>query len=68
MSVKAGHFQLPSVAPDPDPRHNEDGRVTDKVEQIIDPATGIIGRPLAQLGLDPQYLRLGPRRGGWEQP
>jgi len=51
---------LPSVAPDPRPRHHEDGRVTHEVEQVIEPAIRIIDRPLVQLGLDPQYLRLGP--------
>ena len=42
--------------------HHEHGRVSDKVVQIVEPATGIIGRPLVQLGLDPQYPRLGPLR------
>ena len=51
---------LPSVAPDPRPRNNEDCRVTHKVEQVIEPAIRIIDRSLVQLGLDPQYLRLGP--------
>ena len=50
---------LPPVAPDPRPRHNEDGRVTHEVEQVIEPAIRIIDRPLMQLDLDPQYLRLG---------
>ena len=50
---------LPSVAPDPGPRHHEDGRVTDEVEQVVEPAIRIIDRPLMQLGLDPQYPRLG---------
>ena len=27
----------------------------DEVEQIVKPATGIIGRPLVQLGLHPSY-------------
>ena len=51
---------LPLVAPDPRPRHHEDGRVTHEVEQVIEPAIRIIDRPLVQFGLDPQYLRLGP--------
>src|SRR5215217_7467612 len=50
---------LPPVAPDPRPRHNEDRRVTHEVEQVIEPAIRIIDRPLMQLDLDPQYLRLG---------
>jgi site-specific DNA recombinase len=44
---------LPSIAPDPRPRHNEDGRVTHEVEQVVEPAIRIIDRPLMQLGLDP---------------
>ena len=40
---------LPSVAPDPRPRNNEDCRVTHKVEQVIEPAIRIIDRPLCNL-------------------
>jgi hypothetical protein len=29
--------------------------VADEVEQIVKPAAGIVGRPLVQLGLHPQY-------------
>jgi hypothetical protein len=36
--------------------------MTDEVEQIIEPAAGIIGRPLVQLGLHPPYPQ--PRRNG----
>ena len=50
---------FPPVAPDPSPRHDEDRRVTHEVEQVIEPAIRIIDRPLMQLDLDPQYLRLG---------
>ena len=51
------------VAPDPRPRYGEDGRVTHEVEQVVEPAIKIIDRPLVQLGLDPQYLRLWPIPG-----
>ena len=35
------------------------GRVTDEVEQVIEPTIRVVGRPLVQLGLDLQYPRLG---------
>jgi len=50
---------LAPITPDPRPRHDKDSRVTHEVEHIIEPATRIINRPLMQLGLDPQYPRLG---------
>src|SRR5262249_38385148 len=50
----------PSIPPDPRPGHHQDGRVTDEVKQVVKPAIRIIDRPLVQLGLDPQYLGLGP--------
>jgi hypothetical protein len=46
------------VAPHPGPGHREEARVTDEVEQIIEPAAGIIGRPPVQLGLHPPYPAL----------
>jgi hypothetical protein len=57
---------LPPVPPHPPPRHYQDGGVAHEVEQVIEPATRIIDRPLVQLGLDPQYLRLG-RLDLWPQ-
>jgi hypothetical protein len=41
----------------PVPRHGEEVRVIHEVEQITKPTTGIIGRPLVQLGLHPPYPR-----------
>ena len=52
----------PSVAPHPMPRINEEGRVTDEVVKVVEPTIGIVGSPLVQLGLDPQYPRPRPRR------
>src|SRR4029450_2443099 len=46
------------VAPDPVPCHQQERRVTDEVEQIIEPTQRIAGGPLVQLGLDSQYPRL----------
>jgi hypothetical protein len=40
---------FPPVALDPRPRHDEDGRVTYEVEQVVEPAIRIIDRPLMQL-------------------
>jgi hypothetical protein len=48
----------PLVPLDPAPCHQQHRRVTDEVEQVSKPATGIVGCPSVQLGLDPQYPRL----------
>ena len=48
-----------SIAPHPIPRHHQERGVGDKIEQIIEPATAVVGRPLVQLGLDLQYPALG---------
>ena len=60
------------VRPDPLPRNHEEGGINDEVEEVVKLATGIVGRPLVQLGLDSQYpcLRLfeaGPRFVGVHQ-
>src|SRR5215218_8444343 len=59
------------VAPHPTPPHQQERRVTHEVEQLHKPTVRIVGCPLVQLGLDPQYPRLrllnrqrGPRRAG----
>jgi hypothetical protein len=57
---------------DPTPPNQQERRITDEVEQIIEPATGIVGCPMVQLGLDSQYPRLRllgrrPRRVGVHQ-
>ena len=49
----------PSVAPDPRPGIHQDRRVIDEIVEVVKPTVGIVGRPLMQLGLDPQYSRLG---------
>ena len=36
--------------------------MTDEVEQIIEPAVGIIDRPMVQIGLHPSYPQPGPIR------
>ena len=38
-------------------------RISDKVEQVIEPSTSIVDSPLVQLGLDLQYSQPPPRRG-----
>ena len=62
----------PLVAPHPLPRHHEERRVMDEVEQVIEPAARIIGRPLVQLGLHPRTrspasIEVWPRRAGIHQ-
>src|SRR6266542_2802744 len=59
------------VAPHPTPPNQQERRVAHEVEQIIEPASRIVGCPSVQLGLDPQYPRLRlfhrrrrPRRDG----
>jgi len=47
------------VAPHPVPRHGEESRVIDEVEEVIETATGITDRPLVQLRLHSEYPRLG---------
>jgi hypothetical protein len=43
----------------PVPGNRQEIRVRDEVEQIINSAAGICGRPTVQLGLHPQYPPLG---------
>ena len=50
---------VPLVAPHPIPRHDEERRIGDEVEQVIEATVRIVGRPLVQLGLDPQYSQFG---------
>src|SRR6266508_4905771 len=59
------------VAPHPTPPNQQERRVPYEVVQITEPAVRIVGCPLVQLGLDPQYPRLRllhrkrrPRRAG----
>ena len=46
------------------PGDREEIRVIDEVEQIIEPAARILGRPQVQLGLHPPYPWLRPNRVG----
>jgi hypothetical protein len=46
------------VAPHPPPGSDQEGGITNKVVEVIEPATGVVGCPSVQLGLDPQYPRL----------
>ena len=63
LAVHPGRSRaLGCPAPGPT-RPARNGGITDEVEQVIEPAIGIVGRPSVQLGLDPQYPRLAPRRG-----
>ena len=60
------------VDPDPVPRGDEERRIIDKVEQVIETAARITGRPLVQLGLHRAYpqlglIQVGPRRAGVHQ-
>ena len=45
------------VAGHPLPRGQQERRIIDEVEQVIEPATGIVARPSVQLGLHPPYPR-----------
>ena len=56
------------VAPHPVPRHDQERRVIDEVEQVIEPTTRIGGRPLVQLRLHPQYPRPASSRLGHGAP
>jgi hypothetical protein len=53
------HSSRPSalVTPHPTPRHQQERRVIDEIEQIIEPTIRTIGRPPMQLGLHLQYPR-----------
>ena len=51
------------VAPDPAPRHDEERRVIDEVEQVIEATARIGRRPVVQLRLHREYPRLGLDRG-----
>jgi hypothetical protein len=60
------------VMPDPVPRYDEESRVDDEVEEIIEPAAGIAPRPSMQLRLHPEYpllglIEVGPRCAGVHQ-
>src|SRR5215208_4320477 len=57
LAVHAGRAGT-LVAPHPTPPNQQERRVTHEVEQIIKPSIRIVGCPLMQLGLDPQYPRL----------
>jgi hypothetical protein len=57
-AVDAGRPGSP-VAPHPLPGSHQEGGVTDEVVEVIEPAIGVVGCPSVQLGLDPQYPRLG---------
>src|SRR5690606_31406630 len=46
------------VGSDPVPCHDKERRITDEVEQVIEPATLVIASPTVQLGLNLQYPRL----------
>src|SRR5207247_5229702 len=46
------------VAPHPTPPNQQERRVMNEVEQIIEPTSRIVGCPSVQLGLDSQYPRL----------
>jgi hypothetical protein len=57
----------PLISPHPFPRDREEIRVINEVEQIIEPAARILGRPKVQLGLHPPYpllrqIRIRPQR------
>jgi hypothetical protein len=41
--------------PHPTPCREQECRVSDKVEEVDEPAFRIVGCPLVQLGLHPQY-------------
>src|SRR6476660_548856 len=47
------------IAPHPIPRHQQERRIADEVEQIIEPAMSIITGPSMQFGLDLPYPTLG---------
>ena len=60
------------VALDPAPPNQQERRITDEVVEVAEPTCLLVGCPLVQLGLDPQYPRLGllgrgPRRVGIHQ-
>ena len=61
-SIDAGR-PCPSVAPHPIPRNRQEGGIGDEVVEVIEPTMRIVGCPLMQLGLDPQYPQLGLDRG-----
>jgi hypothetical protein len=45
--------RAPLLTQDPVPCHDEEGRVSDEVVEIIEPAAGITDRPPVQLRLQP---------------
>jgi len=47
------------VALDPAPPNQQERRITDEVVEVAEPTRLLVGCPLVQLGLDPQYPRLG---------
>ena len=54
ISVHPGRARA-LVAPHPSPRHQQERGIGHEIEQIIEPAIRIVGRPTVQLGLDLQY-------------
>ena len=59
----------PPVAPHTVPTDQQEGGISDEVVEVIEPTTGIIGRPTVQLGLDLEYpcarlRKARPRRAG----
>src|SRR6266540_6645309 len=50
------------VTPHPIPRHQQEGGIGDKVEQVIKPAVRLVTSPTVQLRLDLQYPSLGPEQ------
>ncbi len=57
-SIDSGR-PCPPVAPNPLPRNHEEGGIGDEVVEVIEPTLGIVGSPLVQLGLHPQYPQPG---------
>jgi len=47
------------VALDPAPPNQQERRITDEVVEVAEPTCLLVGCPSVQLGLDPQYPRLG---------
>jgi hypothetical protein len=45
--------------PAPDPGHQQEARISEKVKQVDEPAMRIITSPAVQLGLDLQFPALG---------
>jgi hypothetical protein len=63
LAVHPGRACAP-VTPHPIPPDQQEGRIGDEIEQIIEPAMRIIFGPTVQFGLDLQYPSLRPHGGG----